>query len=60
MFVTKPLSTHGTFKIKSFYGGTDVSETTEYMFVNTTYIFDIEKNLIRASIVGQISANLYE
>jgi hypothetical protein len=60
VFVTKPLSTHGTFKIKSFYGGTDVSETTEYMFVNTTYIFDIEKNLIRASIVGQISANLYE
>ena len=60
VFVTKPLSTHGTFKIKSFYGGTDVSETTQYMFVNTTYIFEIEKNLIRASVVGQISANLYE
>lgn len=60
VFVTKPLSTHGTFKIKTFYGGTEVSETTQYMYVSTVYKFDITNNLISAQVEGQIAANLFE
>jgi hypothetical protein len=60
VFVTKPLNTHGTFKIKTFYGGTEVSETTQYMYVNTIYKFDIANNLISAQVDGQIAANLFE
>jgi hypothetical protein len=60
VYVTKPLNTHGTFKIKSFYGGTEVSETSQYMYVDITYKFDINKNLITAAVVGQIAANLFE
>ncbi len=60
VYVTKPLNTHGTFKIKSFYGGTEVSETSQYMYVDITYKFDINKNLITATVVGQIAANLFE
>jgi hypothetical protein len=60
VFVTKPLNTHGTFKIKSFYGGTEVSETSQYMYVDITYKFDINKNLITANVIGQIAANLFE
>jgi hypothetical protein len=51
VLVTKPLSSNGTFKIKSFNGGFE-SSTSDYVYDNVDYTFDINTNLITAKITG--------
>jgi hypothetical protein len=52
VFVTKPLNTSGTFVIKSFEGGSE-NQTGSYIYANVDYTFDIDNNIIRASIDGE-------
>lgn len=52
VFVTKPLNTSGTFVVKSFEGGTE-NQTSSYIYSNVRYIFDVDNNIIRASIDGE-------
>jgi hypothetical protein len=50
--VTKPLNTSGTFVIKSFEGGSE-NQTGSYIYANVDYTFDIDNNIIKASIDGE-------
>ena len=52
VFVTKPLNTSGTFVIKSFEGGSE-NQTGSYIYANVDYTFDIDNNIIKASIDGE-------
>ena len=52
VFVTKPLNASGTFVIKSFEGGSE-NQTGSYIYANVDYNFDIDNNIIRASIDGE-------
>ncbi len=52
VFVTKPLNTSGTFMIKSFEGGSE-NNTGSYIYANVDYTFDIDNNIIKASIDGE-------
>lgn len=57
VFVTKPLNTSGLFKIKSFEGGYE-NTSDEYIYKRVRYTFDIDNNLIRANIEGEIFPEL--
>jgi hypothetical protein len=52
VYVTKPLNTSGTFVIKSFEGGTE-NQTSNYIYSNVQYSFDVDNNIIRARIDGE-------
>jgi hypothetical protein len=52
VFVSKPLNTSGTFVIKSFEGGSD-NQTGSYIYANVVYTFDVDNNIIKASIDGE-------
>ncbi len=52
VFVTKPLNTSGTFVVKSFEGGSE-NNTGSYIYANVDYNFDIDNNIIKASIDGE-------
>jgi hypothetical protein len=52
VYVTKPLNTSGTFVIKSFEGGSE-NQTGNYIYANVDYTFDIDNNIIKASIEGE-------
>jgi hypothetical protein len=51
VLVTKPLSSSGTFSIKSFEGGFE-NNTGDYVYSKIDYAFDINNNLITAQITG--------
>lgn len=52
VYVTKPLNTAGTFVVKSFEGGAE-NKTSNYIYSNVQYSFDIDNNIIRARIDGE-------
>ena len=52
VYVTKPLTTSGTFVVKSFEGGYE-NETGNYVYASVTYNFDIDNNIIKARIEGE-------
>jgi hypothetical protein len=51
ILVTRPLHSNGTFKIKSFQGGTE-NTTSNFIYDTVIYNFDINTNLITATVTG--------
>jgi hypothetical protein len=56
--VSKPLTLHGTFAIKTFIGNQEPLITDRYLYTGCNYVIDKKSNIITAEISGAKDANI--